>query len=255
MVAAIFGCIFGILGIFTIEAIFVPLAALCTAIAFLTGVFAGRASVLLMSIVSGCVTAVAFIVSPSAWFLLGGILVALSGGAQNGDEKTSSVASRTELAPRALTPPRPPPSTPAPQAIASSAASPSPYAAESAPTAQMALSPNREPAPGNPPERGISTTARPATAANETAIDLRCTPPPAFSGNAKNAVVASYVSVHGTYWRVRHVFASGSTVDRVTQYELHDVSAPDRIAWEGTLIHRPQLKMRGEIIQSKGTFS
>ncbi len=77
MAAAVFGCIFGILGIFTIGAIFVPLAALCTAIALLSGVFARQASVLVMAIVSGCVTAIAFIVSPSAWLLFGGILLAM----------------------------------------------------------------------------------------------------------------------------------------------------------------------------------
>jgi hypothetical protein len=80
MVAAVFGCIFGIFGIFTIGAIFVPLAALCSAVAFLTGIFQLRISVILMALVSSCVTVVAFAVSPSAWLLF----ASLSGSGHNG---------------------------------------------------------------------------------------------------------------------------------------------------------------------------
>lgn len=73
MVAAIFGCIFGILGIYTIGAVFVPLSALCSIVAFLTGAIQMRAAVILMAVVSSCVTIAAFIVSPSAWLLFAAI--------------------------------------------------------------------------------------------------------------------------------------------------------------------------------------
>jgi hypothetical protein len=79
-------------------------------------------------------------------------------------------------------------------------------------------------------EPSVSPTEPPATGAKPTAIDLHCTPPPMFSGNAKDAVVASYVSVHGPYWMVKHVFAGGSTVDRAMQYGLHDASTLNVIA-------------------------
>lgn len=287
MVAAVFGCIFGIFGIFTIGAIFVPLAALCTAIAFLTGVFARRVSVLLMSIVSGCVTAIAFIVSPSAWLLFGGILLAT----QKASNAPSHSPDSTELPAAPLTTPAPNESSTqktTPPPVNDLSDTPSPDDVQRGGVACSALIAISTPKLGddglkhsivtclnagsgvvamtlrdgtwsvdapNHKEPSVGTTQPPATVSKETAIDLRCTPPPMFSGNAKDKVVVSYVSVQGFNWRVRHVFASGSTVDRAVQYGLHDASTPETIAWQGTLIHRPQLKMRGEIVKTDGDFT
>jgi hypothetical protein len=243
MVAAVFGCIFGILGIFTIGAIFVPLAALCTAIAFLTGVFARRVSVLLMSMVSGCVTVIAFVISPSAWLLFGGILLVLSGAARNDGNNLNSAAQPIDSR----------------QAMVSNARSPSYVATESDSTGQATPAPSQpieESAPAQDvKESSVSVIEPPVTGAKETAIDLRCTPPPMFGGNAKDAVVESYVSVQGSRWMVKHVLASGLSVDRGMQYGLHEASTPNLIAWEGNLIQKPQLKMRGEIVNINGVFS
>ncbi len=85
-------------------------------------------------------------------------------------------------------------------------------------------------------------------------IYLRCSPPPTFSVDHKNPVVVSYVSLRGTEWSVKHVFANGVEVERAKQYGLHDVSTPTVSAWEGTLINRPQLKMKGQLSKFDGKF-
>lgn len=76
MVTAIFGCIFAVLGIFTVGAIFVPLAAVCTLLSLVVGISTGKGGIISMAIVSGCATFVAFIVSPSAWALLAALVTA-----------------------------------------------------------------------------------------------------------------------------------------------------------------------------------
>lgn len=73
--AGLLGCAFGVLGIFTLGIVFVPLAALCSLIGFLNGLH-GNGSGLATSALGAFLTAVGFMASPSLWFLAGGLLLA-----------------------------------------------------------------------------------------------------------------------------------------------------------------------------------
>lgn len=67
LTAGIFGCVFGILGVFTIGIVFVPLAALCSIVGFLRGISAGSASGIGMSLLAAALTVWGFLFSPTLW--------------------------------------------------------------------------------------------------------------------------------------------------------------------------------------------
>jgi hypothetical protein len=64
------------LGIFTLGIVFVPLAALCCAVGLLLALAGRSVSGFFVSLVGTFLTVVAFIFSPSLWFLAGGLLIA-----------------------------------------------------------------------------------------------------------------------------------------------------------------------------------
>jgi len=70
LVAGIFGCIFGILGIFTVGIIFVPLAAICSVVGLLRGIFGGSASGIGLSILAAALAIWGVVVSPTLWLLI-----------------------------------------------------------------------------------------------------------------------------------------------------------------------------------------
>jgi hypothetical protein len=74
----VFGIVFGILGILTIGAIFVPLAILCTVCGLLSGLTNLRADVLGLCILSAIVGVIGWVVSPSMWLMTAGIIAAAS---------------------------------------------------------------------------------------------------------------------------------------------------------------------------------
>jgi hypothetical protein len=88
----------------------------------------------------------------------------------------------------------------------------------------------------------------------ETLLSLQCTPQLAPSPRAKDPIVSIDVTVQEQNWQVVHVAASGARYERAAQYWLRDISSRTSIAWEGTLVTRPQLKMRGEVIGRDGNF-
>lgn len=67
----VLGCVFGTLGIFSIGIVFVPLAALCSFIGFLSGLSGGSFTGTLLSLIGGSLTVAGFVFSPSLWVLLG----------------------------------------------------------------------------------------------------------------------------------------------------------------------------------------
>lgn len=71
LLAGIFGCVFGLLGIFTFGIIFVPLAALCGVIGVIRGIAGGSASGIGSSVLAAALAVWGFVVSPSLWLLLG----------------------------------------------------------------------------------------------------------------------------------------------------------------------------------------
>lgn len=76
VLVGILGCVFGVLGIFTIGIVFVPLAALCTIIGLLGGVVGGSFTGIFVSLISLSLTVVAVIASPSLWILFGAAAIA-----------------------------------------------------------------------------------------------------------------------------------------------------------------------------------
>lgn len=78
VLAGALGCVFGVLGIFFIGLIFVPLAALCAIIGLIRGIGSGSATAIGLSILAGILCFFGFAVSPSFWLLLGvGLLAGL----------------------------------------------------------------------------------------------------------------------------------------------------------------------------------
>lgn len=69
MIPAIFGCLFGILGIFTIGIIFVPLAGLCTLVGIASGVNNHDVGTTFIALVAGSLTIAGYAMSPSMWIL------------------------------------------------------------------------------------------------------------------------------------------------------------------------------------------
>lgn len=76
VLAGVFGCVFGILGIFTIGIVFVPLAALCTLAALVYGVLGKSVAGIGTFFLSAALTTAGFIFSPSLWIIAGGFLAA-----------------------------------------------------------------------------------------------------------------------------------------------------------------------------------
>jgi hypothetical protein len=75
VVAGLLGCVFGVLGIFTLGLIFVPLAAICSVVGLLRGLTGVSLSGIGCSLLAGALTFWGFVVSPSLWLLVGaGIL-------------------------------------------------------------------------------------------------------------------------------------------------------------------------------------
>ena len=74
MAVAVLGCVFGILGIFTIGAIFVPLGILCGLVAVMSGLRHRSLSTVFVAGLCFVLGVVGFAVSPSAWLLLGGLI-------------------------------------------------------------------------------------------------------------------------------------------------------------------------------------
>ena len=71
--AGLWGCLFGLLGIFTIGVFFVPLAALCAVVGLVRGLQGSSSSGIGMSLLAGVLAAFGFVISPSMWLLVGAI--------------------------------------------------------------------------------------------------------------------------------------------------------------------------------------
>ena len=70
IVAGLLGCGLGILGIFTLGIVFVPLAALCSVIGVVRGIMGGSGAGIGGSILGIALTVAGFVLSPSLWLLL-----------------------------------------------------------------------------------------------------------------------------------------------------------------------------------------
>lgn len=69
MIPAIFGCLFGVLGIFTVGIIFVPLAGLCALVGLASGLNSHDTGATFMAMVAGALTVAGWMSSPSLWLL------------------------------------------------------------------------------------------------------------------------------------------------------------------------------------------
>jgi hypothetical protein len=69
VLAGVLGCVFGILGIFTIGLIFVPIAAICSLVGLMNGAGGRNGAGIGVSLIGCFLTVVGFIASPSLWIL------------------------------------------------------------------------------------------------------------------------------------------------------------------------------------------
>jgi hypothetical protein len=76
VVAGALGCVFGVLGIFTLGLVFVPLAALCSVVGLIRGLTSASAAGIGLSLVGAVLTIAGFIFSPSLWVLLAAAIAA-----------------------------------------------------------------------------------------------------------------------------------------------------------------------------------
>ena len=67
LLAGALGCVFGVLGIFSLGLVFVPLAALCSFVGFLRGIFGGSASGIGTSLLGAVLCVIGFATTPSLW--------------------------------------------------------------------------------------------------------------------------------------------------------------------------------------------
>ena len=89
MIASIFACVFGILGIIHLGIVFVPLAALCTAIGVVRSLIIKNYTALFVAILGGILTIIGFIVSPSMWLLTAGLVVSSNSHVSSEDRQRS----------------------------------------------------------------------------------------------------------------------------------------------------------------------
>ena len=93
VVSGVLGIVFGLLGIFTIGLIFVPLAGLCSCVGLIRGNAAGNRLGVGLSLIGGFLTAAGFSVSPSLWLLAGaGALVDAASSGSSGTQASQSTA-------------------------------------------------------------------------------------------------------------------------------------------------------------------
>ncbi len=76
VIAGILGCIFGVIGVFAIGFVFVPLAAACAVVGLIRGISGKSAAGIGTSLVAGVLSVFGFVTSPSLWLLTAGVLVA-----------------------------------------------------------------------------------------------------------------------------------------------------------------------------------
>ncbi len=75
--AGILGCIFGVIGVFALGFVFVPLAAACAVVGLIRGISGNSAAGIGTSLLAGALSVFGFFTSPSLWLLAASLLVAL----------------------------------------------------------------------------------------------------------------------------------------------------------------------------------
>jgi uncharacterized membrane protein (GlpM family) len=74
MLAGLLGCVFGLLGILTFVAIFVPLAALCAVVGLFCCVPNRSIAGIGTSLLAGVLSMIGFMVSPTLWLFAAGYI-------------------------------------------------------------------------------------------------------------------------------------------------------------------------------------
>lgn len=75
VVPGVIGCIFAVLGIFTLGVIFVPIAAACSAVGMLLALAGGSGSGFGVSAVAAALTFAGALLSPTVWALMAGFAI------------------------------------------------------------------------------------------------------------------------------------------------------------------------------------
>ena len=88
------------------------------------------------------------------------------------------------------------------------------------------------------------------------AAELACPAPTIEIGDTSpgsDPVIGVHVLHNAGAWRVTYRLASGSTIERASQYDIRDMSDSNSTTWSGTLYRRPQLRMTGQILVNSST--
>ncbi len=70
LLAGLLGCIFAILGIFTLGILFVPIAVICSLIGILSGVIGRSSTGVIVSLLAGVLSFFGFVYSPTLWLVV-----------------------------------------------------------------------------------------------------------------------------------------------------------------------------------------
>jgi hypothetical protein len=103
ILAGVFACLFGILGIFTLGLVFVPLAALCSVIGMLRGLVGRSISGFSISLMGAFLAFIGVLVSPSLWLVVAGLLAASQSTATPGATQAATSTPVTLTRPPATT--------------------------------------------------------------------------------------------------------------------------------------------------------
>jgi hypothetical protein len=91
--------------------------------------------------------------------------------------------------------------------------------------------------------------------AQASALSLACSPIPGPTvSSGSDPVVRSTVVYDSGRWSILHFLQSGTIIDRRGQYSLLDTSTPSLISWEGVLHLRPNIAMKGYLLQAGGSI-
>ena len=76
VLAGLFGCVFGIIGIFAFAIVFVPLAGICAIVGLIRGIVGKSAAGIGTSLLAGALAVIGYVLSPALWVVTAGLVLA-----------------------------------------------------------------------------------------------------------------------------------------------------------------------------------
>jgi hypothetical protein len=101
VLAGLLGCVFGVIGIFALGLVFVPLALACALVGFIRGIFGKGAAGIGTSMLAGALGVFGFITSPSLWLITAAFLAGILGTPYPAPPRTAQTTPQMTYAPTA----------------------------------------------------------------------------------------------------------------------------------------------------------